>query len=633
MVTKTYKFQIPEETPLKRCMSLFLVLTFFSLAFAQNSAEKTKFDAGLDAYKSGSFQSAQNTFLEMLQQYPNGQYITGVRLMLAKSYYKLSNYTNAEVVCKYFFTKHPESAYTDDVHHLLGNTLFKLRKYDDAVEEWISVIKTTRDPRLRKISAGYIYETMANYVAGSDLEAFQMRHANPLLDGIVKLARARKLSQSGQNNEARRLLRAFLREQPDHIFTEEAQRMLGGDSGSTLTRSSGNRFLFLKSLEPQVQKTSEAMVAGMEYALKEYKRRNPGSTLELTTTDVEPTVVNALNTVEREIEAGQPLCVIGPLNTDQNASLALVSRYEKQPYVVPLSSQHGLANLSPYTFQINPDTKTKGRFLGEYAAKELAVKRLAIIAPVNNYGQDFVESFQKTAEANGSEIVTTQWYYETAQDFTRQFRAIWREGFYLAFRDSVVQSDSTVGEDLIRRKYRTYLNDIFKPSRTGTRIDSTDLPATGIDGLLIVIRNPDFIQFFAKQLAFSNIRTTLIGNEGWNDPLMLRKNRQHLEGLVYTTAGYYDSESPNYQAFMNRFRTEMRETPQQFHLLGYDIMKWLLSNYSRGISPDALRDRLENARLYEGVLANIRFKEDAPRVNRELTVLRLNLGHIIRLNN
>ncbi|MCB0292616.1 MAG: outer membrane protein assembly factor BamD, partial [Calditrichaeota bacterium] len=77
---------------LKRLIPFLWLAVLLWPVFSQEQAEQRLFDAGVAAYKSGNYESAQQSFLELLQKYPNGALITGIRLMLAKSYYKLSNY-------------------------------------------------------------------------------------------------------------------------------------------------------------------------------------------------------------------------------------------------------------------------------------------------------------------------------------------------------------------------------------------------------------------------------------------------------------------------------------------------------------------------------------------------------------
>ncbi len=608
---------------------LFLLVSLFSnFIIAQNDPEKALFNSGLEAYKSEDYQTAQATFLRILQEYPQGNQITATRLMLAKSYYKLSDYSKSEVVSKYFFNKHPESVYVDDLHHLLGNTYFQLRRFTAAIDEWVWVIENSKDPRLRRIDAEYIYKTMGAFLNQSQIEALAVKYPNETFQGLVQLASAKQLMVDGQRARAKSMLNSFLETTPNHLYAEEARRLLG-TSAAEISGKDG--FLFLKPITEDTKAIADDLERGMEYALREFQRRNPDEKLELTTVDIEPTAISALSSAKNAIEEHNPLSVITPIDPDQAASIAVLSGYEKQPCVVPLSSQTGLADLNPYTFQINPDARTKGKFLGTYVVQDLGLKRLAVLAPVNEYGQDFVQSFVEEIQAGGSEIRSMQWYYENTQDFTRQFRAIWRQGMYLAFEDSVMQEDSTMTEAAIKLAYKDYLDEIFEPRVLGGSIDSTDVPATGIDGLLIVIRSSELIQFAAPQLAFNNIQTTLFGNEGWNDPEQLRKYRHHLEGMVYITAGYFDPTAANYRVFMNRYRNEMRETPDRFHLLGYDIMNWILSNYRAGISKEGLRESLEKTNPYQGILQSIQFN-GTTRVNSRLTVLKLNRGQVIKLS-
>lgn len=612
---------------MRHAYALLLLFMMTIALVAQSNAEKALFNSGLESYKNGDYSSAQATFLRILQEHPQGNQITATRLMLAKSYYKLNDYSKTEVVCKYFFTKHPESVYVDDLHHVLGNTYFKMGQYTKAIDEWVWVLNNSKDPRLRRTDAEYVYKTMDAFLNQQQIDALAARYPDDVFQGLVQLVTAKQLIVDGQRQDADQILNRFLAEDPNHIYADEARNLLGS---SVVASGNSRNFLFLKPIDEDTKLVANDLENGMQYALREYQRRNPGEDIELTTVEIEPTAISALSTAKNAIVQNNPLGVISPIDPDQAASIAVLSGYETQPCVVPLSSQTGLAQLNSYTFQINPDARTKGKFLGSYVANELGLKKMAVLAPVNEYGQDFVQSFVEELQIGGSEIRSMQWYYESAQDFTRQFRAIWREGMFLAFEDSVLTEDSTMTEAAIKLAYRGYLDEIFEPRVLGSNIDSTDVPATGIDGLLIVIRSPEFIQFVAPQLAFNNIQTMLIGNEGWNDQELLKKYRHHLEGMVYITAGHFDSNASNYRVFMNRYRNEMRQTPDKFHLLGYDIMNWILSNYSPGLSKEGLRQNLEQTSPYRGILQSIQFS-DTPRVNSSLTLLKLNRGQIIQM--
>lgn len=598
--------------------------------FAQsNNAEQQLFNESLEAYNAGNYQASQNGFFRLLQQYPEGRLLTATRLLLAKSYYKLGDYSRAEVICKFFFNRHDNSNYLDDMHHLLGNIYFKRRQYTLAIDEWVWVIQNSNDPRLKRTDEEYLYNTMDYFLSRSQIEGLQKQYQNAEVDGLASIVLAKKLIQQGERNSGQAMLRDFLQEQPNHLYADEARRLLGGGPVTGGRVASGG-FIYLKPVKGDEKEIADEIELGLQYAFLEYRQRNPSQGTSLRSVEFEPTVLGALETASREILDADPLCIIGPVDSDQCAALSLLSRYEKRPFIIPLSSQAGLTRLSSYAFQINPDVRTKGRFLSNYAIRELAAKRMAILAPADEYGEGFVQSFMETAQANGGQILTVQWYYDNTTDLTRQFRALRREGFYATFLDSLARQDSSFTEGELKRRFRSFMDELYTPPE-GMRIDTTDVPSTGIDALLIILTTPDLIQYVAPQLAFYNIQTTVLGNEGWNDAEQLQKYREHLEGLIYITAGYYDPNSWEYREFLNRFRNDMRATPELFHLLGYDIMRWLLANFQPGMSQETFQNQLQNTTQYQGMLENIDFS-NSPRINGKLNVLKLKLGQIIKLN-
>ncbi len=612
---------------MRRIVISMLFITFTINLFAQNESEQQLFNQGVNAYQNGKYRVAERSFFRILQEYPRGRLTTATRLMLAKSYYKLNDFAKTEVICKYFFNKHPESDYLDDMHHLLGNTMYKLGKYQSAISEWAWVLENGDDNRLKRTDAEYIYQTMDHFLTQSDIEQLRNKFPGAEFQGLVTIALAKKMMEEGETELARSRLRTFLGEQPDHIYADEARRLLGSPGA---VRGFQNSILYLKPAEGPNEAIAGEIEQGMKYALIEYQQSNPNERLTLRTKAIETNVTDALTVTNQQLVGSNPFCIVGPIDDDQCAALSLLSKYEQRPFVIPLSSQAGLTRLSPYAFQLNPDVRTKGRFLGKYATEQ-GFKRIATLAPANSYGEDFVQSFTEEVQAGGGEVVSVQWFYETTEDFSAQFQAIRRKGFYITFRDSVMAEDSTIAEEALKKKFREYMDKKFEPRRPGLQVDSTDVPSTGIDALLIVIPSSGFIQFVASQFAFNNIQTTLLGNEGWNDIEELQKYKQHIEGLIYITAGYYDPNSTDYRLFMNRFRSEMNTTPEKFHLLGYDIMRWILSNYQPGISPQKLKSNLENTNAYKGIIENIQFTS-TPRVNSKLTLLKLNLGQLIKLN-
>lgn len=70
------------------------------------------------------------------------------------------------------------------------------------------------------------------------------------------------------------------------------------------------------------------------------------------------------------------------------------------------------------TFRVMANDAQQGKVLGEYAAKKLGAKRIAVIDDRTAYGQGLADEFVKAAKASGAEIVAQEYTNDKAADFT-----------------------------------------------------------------------------------------------------------------------------------------------------------------------------------------------------------------------
>jgi ABC-type branched-subunit amino acid transport system substrate-binding protein len=613
---------------LKRTVTLiavFLVLILLKVSLSQNNVGQF-FETGVKYYKNKQYQEAQNTFFRALKNFPESRLQTAIKLMLAKSYYKLENHSLATVVVSDFIKRYEKSDYLDDIYFLRGKIAYRQDNFIGAIDSWMWIVYNGRDPRLKRKAGDYVFHTMDLKLSDNEVVELRREYTDDTFRGLVEILEAQNLIDSGKRDMGERRLRRFIQQNPYHIFTDMANEILRGTRGPTI---SSNRVLILNSGEEGNKTVSDDIAKGFYYAAYEMSQRDQSKVMDVDTLTVSEDILSTVKQVLSSLESDQPLAIVGPLEDDKNTTLALLSKYEFFPFISPLSSQKGLADLSYYTFQINPDAEIKGRFLADYAVNELDFKYFAILAPANAYGISMVNGFEETIEQNEPEIVETQWYYEDTQDFTRQLKAIRRKGFLIAFRDSLLGVDSTFTDQEIQEQFKQYMTETLFSTQGNRDIDSTQVPSTGIDALFIVTY-PQFIPFIAPQFAFQNIQTTLLGNEGWNNKELLMQHQVYLDGLIYITAGYFETESWNYKAFQSRFRQVMQETPEVYHLLGYDIGKWMISHFRSGISRRDFRDALAGGELYQGFLENIHFGIK-PRVNSELNVIRFYRGQLLKV--
>ena len=110
--------------------------------------------------------------------------------------------------------------------------------------------------------------------------------------------------------------------------------------------------------------------------------------------------------------------VIGPYNSGVAIPASRV--YNDAGIVIgsvasnPKLTQQGFS----YVFRVAANDSQLGGKMALYAAKELRVKKVALIDDRTAYGQGLAEEFSKVAKANGIQIVTTDFTNDKATDFT-----------------------------------------------------------------------------------------------------------------------------------------------------------------------------------------------------------------------
>jgi branched-chain amino acid transport system substrate-binding protein len=75
-------------------------------------------------------------------------------------------------------------------------------------------------------------------------------------------------------------------------------------------------------------------------------------------------------------------------------------------------------------FRVMANDAQQGHVLGEYAAKNLGAKHIAVIDDRTAYGQGLADEFIKAVQANGAQIVAHEYTNDKAMDFTAVLTAV-----------------------------------------------------------------------------------------------------------------------------------------------------------------------------------------------------------------
>ncbi len=609
---------------------ILVSLLLASLAFPQEASrrEKTIFQKGVRDYLQGNYDKAAENFSLVISKLPNSRLLTANYLMLAKTQYKRGEYTTSLETCRRFLDKFPKSSYRDDIRYLMANNYYQLNRLQSAVTTWLSVAETSSEPLLKEKALQLAENSIRYQLDNEALNHLKKELKTPFTRQVLLFNWAERLYSEG--NEAKTL--ALLNEVKTVSNGSEEYRRKAEDLADIIQNKKSNtlRIAALLPLSGPNADVGQALLRGAKMAVSEYNGLN-GKNIEIVEFDYKTSLTKALQQMRKIAADPGIIAVYGPVENDITAACAVISDYEKITLITPTASSDALTGLSDYLVQLSLPVSEAGRQLARFVLDTVQVKRVATLAPIDDYFLTMTEAFVEECKLQGTEIAAQQWYYPGDQDISRQFKALKRVGLKLAFRDSLLQVDSSLAIAQIDSLYKIYLKEEEDKLRdTHTKLDSADIPVTTFDAFFMPIYNDD-INFVAPQFAYFNIQTQLLGNGDWYDPKALKKNKNYVNGLIFVTDGFLNEDSWDYKQFRNSFRTRFKSTPERFELIGYDGFRFVLSALPKGkaVSRSRFVDYITNAAAFKGIYRDISL--GPKRFNESARILKFVYGQLLPL--
>lgn len=153
------------------------------------------------------------------------------------------------------------------------------------------------------------------------------------------------------------------------------------------------------------------MEEGIQLFLKERNNMIAGRKVELIIADTGGNPAGAKTKTQDLVERNKVHVIIGPLAAFEAIAIDDYIRQEKIPVVSCSAAAEDLTQrkANPWFVRSAASSAQPNHALGEYAAKTLGYKRVAIIADDFAYGHETVSGFQRVFEENGGKVVQKLW--------------------------------------------------------------------------------------------------------------------------------------------------------------------------------------------------------------------------------
>lgn len=642
-----------------RCRVLFVLFccAFLALQMDAQHADflpsmEASFQQALKNFQGGRFVEASAGFHEIAHHEVVHQRTTAALAMEAKAQYQMGDYEAAVRSTDEMQRRYPASSYNRDAAYTGGIASLMLRKYPVAVR-LLSEAAASEDSALAGDAYRVLSKLILEHFNSQEIEGL-LRSAKPHVAGMMRLNLARSYLDGGKTAEARLVL--------ELITSPSLPKIFHPDVDAARARARMSRSFAIGVLLPHDEDVSGAIrqlarevLDGIEFALGGYIPSGGGKIIpSLIVRETGLDTVGIIEKMQGLAATPEVVAIIGPLFNDAARVCAPIAGSARIPMISPTASGNGIASVSEYMFQANPDYSTRGRAMARYAVLVLGHTRVAVLSSSDPKAIARSDAFADEARRLGATVVAYERYGKDTTDLHDQFRALRKAGsrgeprisFARKISNAELRSILRAGGDPLlvknarKRKESIEVSRLFGPR--GRRIadslrlplltsesfsENLDVPVTTIQSIYVSIANAEEIGVLSPQLQYFNIRAQLLGSDEWNDRSRLDANRRATNGIVFGTDTYVDPTDSAYEVFSHRYALARKSAPTANSLYGYDTMNLILSALGSGDdNRESVLRRLRDTKGFEGVHTMIDF--NSTRVNSHVHLLKFADGKI-----
>ncbi len=596
---------------------IFRRITIIVVLFAGSVwSQSTTFDRGVKLYNQGEYWQALVQFTALSNQTPEqNPQLTASLVMRMKCYAKLESFQRTILLAREFQLNYPNSRYETDVYFLLGEVYALLGEYTEAAWNYAQARVHAKDRNnIRYESERRTRELVLNRIPLQDLDLLYTRDVG-LVGQFLGLLAVERFQRDGKHVEAADLmfdLRPYLK---TGWLIDEALEV-----DWQLTHTSHRTVIIgvVLPLTGALGSIGNQILSGLRYAAMVYTDSSRVK-VELDIHDNEADLGKSINIARKFKSNPQLIAVVGPLISENVKALAAVLNGSDKIILTPTATENELIDFSPDLYQYQPSRGIRGASLAAYAMNTLGLKTFAVLAPTDAYGRELTDSFTKKVDELDGQVLYEGWYAGDPTDLSAHFKTLRTIGFQRLLQEVATDTDS-----VRQANYRYILKPITPDSgkfvhRYSTS-DSLKVKISTIDGLYMPIHQGQV--YVASQIAFYNLNTYVLGDENWDDPDNLNKNRRYLPRLAFGSSNSVDSTRLEVTGMMTDYPMLYDRNPTRYDYLGFDTANLLLDGLEQSnFKPALIRQVFIKMDTWRGVIGQVRFGGNHPRQNQSVFIM------------
>ena len=287
-----------------------------------------------------------------------------------------------------------------------------------------------------------------------------------------------------------------------------------------------------------------------------------GKQIEYIVYDEKGDATEAVNAYNKLVQSDNVVAIVGDVTSKPTLAVAQQAAKDKIPLITTSGTAENITQAGENIFRACFIDPFQGELMASYASKKLEKKTAAIIYNISDdYSKGLYEAFEAAAGDLGIEVVQVEGYGKGTVDFKAQLTNI-----------------KSKNPDVIF------------------------LPVYYQDVALIAVQ--------AKELG---IEAQFLGADGWDGVIgqVDESNMDAVNGAYFCSQYSAQSDDPNLQAFLSKYKETYGMDASQFAVLGYDAMKMLAQAISEAGSTDSAAITSAMAAIdFTGLTGHMTFDEN-----------------------
>lgn len=287
-----------------------------------------------------------------------------------------------------------------------------------------------------------------------------------------------------------------------------------------------------------------------------------GKQIEYIVYDEKGDATEAVNAYNKLVQSDNVVAIVGDVTSKPTLAVAQQAAKDKIPLITASGTAENITQAGENIFRACFIDPFQGELMASYASKKLEKKTAAIIYNISDdYSKGLYEAFEAAAGDLGIEVVQVEGYGKGTVDFKAQLTNI-----------------KSKNPDVIF------------------------LPVYYQDVALIAVQ--------AKELG---IEAQFLGADGWDGVIgqVDESNMDAVNGAYFCSQYSAQSDDPNLQAFLSKYKETYGMDASQFAVLGYDAMKMLAQAISEAGSTDSAAITSAMASIdFTGLTGHMTFDEN-----------------------